>query len=376
MKGVLNLKFRGRLFATLTVLMVVGAIATNVIVFEAKERKHQEWLDYKAEEYSEVIEELSTKESLDHKDKFSLKLEEGWEITYQDVANDEEVLGARTYRYFLKDKEDYHFSIFKEVEYTDTTAPTITKGNDVSLFVGDTFDKNNLGISAKDDLDEEIELSLDSNVDTKKAGAYSVKITATDKSGNTSTDEVKVLIKVKPAPPVQKPVSQQKGGGKSSYQPAQGIDFTLNALANQTIYFHSSGRKVPYQNRGAASGQSFIDNNKWSATTWDFGQDLVNYGMRTTHSNNDGRPTYMAAHASHGFSVAMYMKAGEKVSIKDHTGSVKTYTVQNRYQYDTRIASSADHHFGQLETFANSEVVVLQTCLDTTNKLNAITILR
>ena len=105
------------------------------------------------------------------------------------------------------------------LEIKDTNSPVIDlKKEKVEITEGDKFDPVSNIASVKDVIDGEIKKSddkkltkngylIDSNVDTKKAGTYNVKIIAYDANGNKTEKEYAVTVKVKPEEP--KPSNNQ-----------------------------------------------------------------------------------------------------------------------------------------------------------------------
>lgn len=81
---------------------------------------------------------------------------------------------------------------------TDTLPPVIEGAEDLEVFIGDTISyKKDVVVS--DDSGEEVELEVDSSlVNLKVAGTYEVTYRATDSSGNTSIETVRILVKEKP----------------------------------------------------------------------------------------------------------------------------------------------------------------------------------
>ena len=98
----------------------------------------------------------------------------------------------------------------QKLEIKDTKSPVIDlKKEKVEITEGDKFDPVSNIASVKDVIDGEIKKSddkkltkngylIDSNVDTKKAGNYKVKIIAYDVNGNKTEKEYAVTVKEKP----------------------------------------------------------------------------------------------------------------------------------------------------------------------------------
>ena len=98
----------------------------------------------------------------------------------------------------------------QKLEIKDTKSPVIElKKEKVEITEGDKFDPVSNIASVKDVIDGDIKKSddkkltkngylIDSNVDTKKAGSYKVKIIAYDVNGNKTEKEYAVTVKEKP----------------------------------------------------------------------------------------------------------------------------------------------------------------------------------
>ncbi len=107
----------------------------------------------------------------------------------------------------------------QKLEIKDTKNPVIElKKEKVEITEGDKFDPVSNIASVKDVIDGDIKKSddkkltkngylIDSNVDTKKAGSYKVKIIAYDVNGNKTEKEYAVTVKEKPEE--QKPSQNQ-----------------------------------------------------------------------------------------------------------------------------------------------------------------------
>lgn len=79
------------------------------------------------------------------------------------------------------------------VDVKDVTAPTIESEESFVTDQGVSLDLKNQ-ISASDDKDEAVEVSLKGDVDYNTIGSYQVEATATDQSGNTTTKTVTVNV--------------------------------------------------------------------------------------------------------------------------------------------------------------------------------------
>lgn len=110
----------------------------------------------------------------------------------------------------------------QKLEIKDTKSPVIElKKEKVEITEGDKFDPVSNIASVKDVIDGDIKKSddkkltkngylIDSNVDTKKAGSYKVKIIAYDVNGNKTEKEYAVTVKEKPEEAKPNQTQQQK----------------------------------------------------------------------------------------------------------------------------------------------------------------------
>lgn len=86
------------------------------------------------------------------------------------------------------------------------TKPVLTLAQDrFELNVGDTWNNNKIGASATDKEDGKLEVKYEGNVDTSKAGEYTVTVSVTDSKGETVSAIAKVIVKEKEVVPPVKP---------------------------------------------------------------------------------------------------------------------------------------------------------------------------
>ena len=86
-----------------------------------------------------------------------------------------------------------HLKNFELVK--DTTSPVIT-ASDITITKGTSLDVKNK-VKCEDAVDGKVECKIDGSYDINKTGSYSIKITATDESNNTSNKTIKVIVKEK-----------------------------------------------------------------------------------------------------------------------------------------------------------------------------------
>ena len=143
-----------------------------------------------------------------------------------------------------------------KVTVKDTKKPEIKlKKDKLEITEGDKFDAAANIESVKDPVDGDIKKSDDqkltkngyfiaSDVDVKKAGSYTVKITAFDSNGNKAESSYKVTVKPKP----QEPVAQQP-----TYQPSNQSSGNSGYTNNQGS---SSSNSKPVSNNSGSSNQT------------------------------------------------------------------------------------------------------------------------
>ena len=144
----------------------------------------------------------------------------------QDFVSFQDLTGQASYWYNsgasdanAKVKAPTPITIAYTAKAVDTTKPTFTGVDDTTVAFGSTFDPK-AGVTATDDVDGEIAFTVTGEVDTNKAGAYTLTYTATDAAGNTATVTRTVTVSAEvtaPAAPA-KPTVAASGDMKDPYQ--------------------------------------------------------------------------------------------------------------------------------------------------------------
>lgn len=101
--------------------------------------------------------------------------------------------------------------------FENPDAPEISGAEDTEVTEGETFDPM-AGISAKDNEGNELEVTVEGEVDTNTPGVYVLNYTATDKDGNTTTITRKVTVVAIIAPKIS---------GANDISVAQGVGIDL-----------------------------------------------------------------------------------------------------------------------------------------------------
>ena len=218
-----------------------------------------------------------------------------------------------------KDKE-----IEEEItlEVKDTKKPVIKlKKEKVEITAGDKFDAASNIESVKDPVDDNIKKSEDkkltkngyiitSDVNAKKAGSYTVKVTAYDVNGNKAESSYKVTVKKKPQEQTQtQNNNQSSGNGYTSNQgsynkpstgntgsnkkPTQSKPQTCkagvvhpNAMGNSGKLFNSAKEALDYGNM-MSDKDSTIASFAYSQVFDYCGKDLDKWTVEFTHVGDD-----------------------------------------------------------------------------------------
>ncbi len=139
----------------------------------------------------------------------------------------------KTYTYKVFKEETEVIENKKEIVITikDTVAPVLEGVKNQTITVGDNLDLLK-GITAKDEVDGDVEVKVEGEVDIKKAGTYKVKVYAEDKSGNRAEQEMTVTVKkkatttTKPSTGSSSSSSSSSGSSSSSSGTTSGCTYT------------------------------------------------------------------------------------------------------------------------------------------------------
>lgn len=110
-------------------------------------------------------------------------------------AVDTSKVGTYKITYTAKQKKKTK-SITRTIIVKDSVSPTITMNGDAEIKIAQGSKYQELGCIATDNYDGDIttKVGIENNVDTSKKGTYTIKYTATDSSGNTTTKERAVNV--------------------------------------------------------------------------------------------------------------------------------------------------------------------------------------
>ena len=126
------------------------------------------------------------------------------------------------------------------VKEEDTTNPVIKGVKNQTITVGGTFKPLN-GVSATDDIDGTVTVTVSGKYDVKTVGYYIITYRATDKSGNTATAKMTLTVKAKATvnsdttAPVISGVHNQTINVGDSFNPMNGVSATDNVDGSVTV---------------------------------------------------------------------------------------------------------------------------------------------
>ena len=237
--------------------------------------------------------ELEYGDKLDHSLLFDKdNSDEG--ITVKEVKNfDAKKTGEQEITVVFGDSDDKTKEETIKVSVKDTKKPVIKlKKEKVEITAGDKFDAASNIESVKDLVDGDLKKSEDkkltkngyiitSNVNAKKAGSYTVKVTAYDVNGNKAESSYKVTVKKKPQE--QTPTQNNNQASGNSYTSNQGSynkpstgntgsnkkptqskpqqtcsGYGKNALGNSGKVFNSEQEAIDYGNKMSEKDSSIV----------------------------------------------------------------------------------------------------------------------
>ena len=155
--------------------------------------------------YDELLDKLVDTSKLQENASINIKINDK-ELSKEETFKFEQ-LG--TYTVNVKIKNIYTYSITNfvkkdienektlEIIIEDKEKPIITGASDKEITVGDDINLQE-GIKATDNIDGEVEVKIEGTVDNQKPGSYSVKVVASDKSGNIEEATFTVTVKEEP----------------------------------------------------------------------------------------------------------------------------------------------------------------------------------
>ena len=231
-------------------------------------------------------------------------------VTLKEVKSfDAKKIGEQQVTAVFVNEKDKEIKAEIKLEVKDTKKPVIKlKKEKLEITAGDKFDAASNIESVKDPVDGDLKKSEDKNltkngyiitsdVNAKKAGSYTVKVTAYDVNGNKAESSYKVTVKKKPQ---EQSVSQATGnnysnnqGNKSYNKPASGNSGSTNKPTQSKPSNGSSGNgssssNKPHVHWGPAVEGMYFDTDEeceaWAKNyqyeQWDKGNDIgAAYGV-------------------------------------------------------------------------------------------------
>lgn len=239
----------------LLVIVVSGVSYYYYTYLVSKEEKNIEEIANKNREalleFNEVLEygsELSYEELLNKllnldniKEDTDIKILINGQEIIKDSVYKFETIGNYSVKVLLSNRYDYTIIIpkFKIIESTkesqiivkDTKMPVISGITNKEITVGDEINLLE-GISAQDEVDGELEVTIEGNVDNQKAGEYIIKVSAIDKNENMAKQEFKVVVKEKQTTTIAK--SNSSTSNKKTSTSSSKTSTSNNKTSNST----------------------------------------------------------------------------------------------------------------------------------------------
>ncbi len=212
MKKLINKYGKKKVYIGLATALVVSCAAGIGGIFVYANNKKQAILD---SIYIKFIESPTVEYGAESVDYQSFILESAGEVILPIEAIDTKELGLKELVYKIS-QQGYEKEQKVTIEVKDTQAPIITfKEETITIEVGGELDLKSNVESVIDPVDGVIEeYEVIHNLDNNAAGEYTVTIKATDKNGNESSKDYKVIVKEKEV--VDQPVSNIQGSGNTN----------------------------------------------------------------------------------------------------------------------------------------------------------------
>ena len=213
-------------------------------------------------------------------------------ITVKEVKNfDAKKTGEQEIIVVFSDSDDKTKEETIKVTVKDTEKPVIKlKKEKVEITAGDKFDAASNIESVKDPVDGDLKKSEDkkltkngyiitSDVNVKKAGSYTVKVTAYDVNGNKAESSYKVTVKKKPQEqtPTQNN-NQTSGNGYTSNQGSYNKPSSVNTGSNKPT------QSKPQTCKAGVIRPNSIGN---SGKIFNSEQEAIDYGNKIDNENSN-----------------------------------------------------------------------------------------
>ncbi len=246
--------------------------------------------------------EVEYGEKMDHSLLFD-KEQSDEDVTVKEVKNfDSKKIGEQEITVIFTNADEKTKEETLKVTVKDTKKPVIKlKKDKLEITEGDKFDAASNIESVKDQVDGDIKKSDDkkltkngyfiaSDVDTKKAGSYTVKITAFDVNGNKAESSYKVSVKAKPQEPeVQQPVNQTPtqtttNNGYPNNQNGSSSGSNNKPATNNTGSSNQGTQSKPQQTCQAGVPHSSSIGN--TGKLFNSEQEAIDYGNKMTYEDS------------------------------------------------------------------------------------------
>ncbi len=213
-------------------------------------------------------------------------------ITVKEVKNfDAKKTGEQEITVIITNEDEKTKEETLKVTVKDTKKPVIKlKKEKLEITAGDKFDAASNIESVKDPVDGDIKKSEDkklikngyiisSDVNAKKAGSYTVKVTAYDVNGNKSESSYKVTVKKKP-----QEQTQTQNNGQSS-----GNSYTSNQGSYNKPSSVNTGSNKPTQSKPQTCKAGVIRPNSIgnSGKIFNSEQEAIDYGNKIDNENSN-----------------------------------------------------------------------------------------
>lgn len=136
---------------------------------------------------------------------------------------------SQIYKNFLNNEEIIIAEKEAKIKVEDTKKPIIEGVTDKEITEGDTIDLKQ-GITARDEIDGNLEIVVEGEVDTNKVGEYEIRVKATDKNNNATEVTYKVKVNAKPEEVSESTTTQSNQSTQSTTNKSN--NSTTNKLTN------------------------------------------------------------------------------------------------------------------------------------------------
>ncbi len=171
------------------------------------------------------------------------------------IYNNELTLLKKLNLQFLNDLTNIEKQIIWKVE--DTKKPILSGVKDIEITQGDKIDVKK-GISAKDEIDGDLEVIVEGQVDINTPGEYKLTAKAVDKNGNEVSQEFKVTVKEK-----KKVVASSNTTASSSNKTTSSSSSSKNTSSSSSNKTSSSTNK----NTSSSTSKSTASSSKSTSSS-------------------------------------------------------------------------------------------------------------